>query len=161
LWNDDAVSKAFTKEDEDAGFVAPAAKALPAGLIRLTATAARRLGAIANGDARAREILARAELLPAAHRPERAVLGVTVRVRDEDGGERAYRLVTAEELALVPDDHACSTGSPIGRALPGAGVGDVREIRAPNGTDDLANAALLGHDAAGAACGAAPSPSSP
>jgi transcription elongation GreA/GreB family factor len=74
--------------------------------------------------------------------PVRAALGVTVRVRTAEGEERAYRLVTAEEYALLGD--GVSIGSPLGRALLGAEVGDVRELRAPKGREELEVVALEG-----------------
>lgn len=130
------MSKAFTKEDDDAGFAPPpsaASASVPEGPFRVTAAGARRL---------APELLARAEVLPPQVEPARAALGVTVRVRTGDGEERAYRLVTAEEFALLGD--GVSIGSPLGRALLGAEVGDVREVRAPKGREELEIVALEG-----------------
>ena len=54
---------------------------------------------------------------------------MTVHVRDERASERHYRLVTPEERALVGD--GCSLEGPIGQALLGARVGDVREVALP------------------------------
>lgn len=130
------MSKAFTKEDDDAGFAPPSSAAsasIPEGPFRVTAAGARRL---------APELLARAEVLPPQVEPVRAALGVTVRVRTAEGEERAYRLVTAEEYALLGD--GVSIGSPLGRALLGAEVGDVRELRAPKGREELEVVALEG-----------------
>lgn len=118
------MSKAFTKEDDDAGFaLTPEATSLAigAGPFRITATGARR--------AADRPELARAELLAPVLAPTRATLGVTVHVRDEDDRERTYRLVSAAEHALLGE--GCSVEGPIGRALLGAEIGEVREISLP------------------------------
>lgn len=130
------VSKAFTKEDDDAGFVPPSAPLVrvPDGPFHLTARGARALAA--HEDPHVKAALARAEVLPPqASPPERAALGVTVRVRTENDEERSVRLVSAEERALLGD--GCSIQSPLGRALLGARVGDVRELEAPRGTEEL------------------------
>ena len=74
--------------------------------------------------------LARADVLAPQTAPDRAALGVTVVVRDEDGNERAHRLVTAEEYALL-----------------GARVNDVRELRAPKGVSELEVLRLEGEPA--------------
>lgn len=139
------MSKAFTKEDDDGGFVLPEGglASVPAGPFRLTATGARKLAA--TDDPRLRAALERAEVLePQGPSPERAALGVTVVVR-ADGGERSYRLVSAEERALLGE--GCSVGSPLGRALLGAREGDVRELKAPRGTTELEVVALRGEAA--------------
>lgn len=118
------MSKAFTKDDDDAGFLHPtgaASAAIPAGLFRITATGARLASELPE--------IARAEVLPPVAEPERAALGVTVHVRDGDDEEHTYRLVTPEERALLND--GCSIEGPIGRALLGTEVGDVREVRLP------------------------------
>jgi len=130
------VSKAFTKEDDDTGFTKPPSSsliAIPPGPFRITAEGAEI--ARAHSDERVRDALARAEILPAvADKPERAALGVTVLVNVDDE-ERRYRLVSAEERALLGD--GCSIEGPIGRALLGATVGDVREVRLPRGVEEL------------------------
>jgi transcription elongation GreA/GreB family factor len=137
------VSKAFTKEDDDAGFLPPrlSSKGIPDGPFRLTAEGAQALAA--HADPRVRAALGRAEVPPPqGSRPERAALGVTVRVRTADDKERSIRLVSAEERALLGD--GCSIQSPLGRALLGARVGDVRELRAPRGAEELEIVALEG-----------------
>ena len=136
------MSKAFTKEDDEAGFSAPssAVASIPEGPLRLNATAARRLEG--NDEPAVREVLARAEVLAPQAAPERAALGVTVRVRTDDGEERAHRLVTAEEYALLGE--GVSIGSPLGRALLGASVGDLRELHAPKGVVQIEVVALEG-----------------
>jgi transcription elongation GreA/GreB family factor len=138
------VSKAFTKEDDDAGFTLPASSRASVGdHVRLTATGAARL--LASDDPRVRQIVARAEVLPPQQAPERAALGVTVRVGAGDA-ERSYRLVSPEEQALTND--GVSVSSPLGRALLGAAVGDVRELRAPRGTEELEILELTGESPA-------------
>lgn len=129
------LSKAFTKDDDDAGFEAPrsALLAVPAGPFRLTFTGAFR--AKEHEDARVREAAARAEALPRVVEPERATLGVTVVARTSAGEPRRYRLVSAEERALLGE--GCSVEGPIGAALLAAEVGDVREVALPRGVEEL------------------------
>lgn len=137
------MSKAFTKEEDDAGFSPPSASALalPPGRLRITTAGAKAAGA--HPDPRVREAVARAEVLARVVDPERAALGVTVRVRaDGTGAERAYRLVSAEERALLGE--GCSVEGPIGRALLGARVGDLCEVALPRGLEELEILALEG-----------------
>lgn len=140
------MSKAFTREDDVAGFSASSSTLhVPPGPFRITASGARE--AAAHPDPRVHEALLRAETLEPAHRPERAALGVTVRVRNEEGEERAYRLVPPEELVLLGTSrhrHVASVESPVGRALLGACVGDVREVRTPRGIEELEIVGLEG-----------------
>jgi transcription elongation GreA/GreB family factor len=139
------MSKAFTKEDDEGGFTAPssASFAVPSGPFRLTTTGHRLLAK--SSDARIAEALLRAEVLPPReHAPEVAALGVTVVVRDGEEEEKRYRLVTAEERALLGD--GVSIGSPLGKALLGARVGEVREVRTPRGKSELGVIALEGED---------------
>lgn len=139
------MSKAFTKEDDDAGVALPSASSLslPSGPLRLTATGFERLRA--TKDETLRVHLARVESLPPQMTPHRAALGVTVRIRTATGEERNHRLVTPEEYALLGD--GVSIHSPLGRALLGAEVGDVRHLRAPRGTVDLEVMELFGEGA--------------
>jgi transcription elongation GreA/GreB family factor len=134
------MSKAFTKEEDESGFTAPATLRGPTGPFHLTATGARKLAQQPDAEA----LLARADVLaPQPAEPERAVLGVTVHVlAGVDEEPRAYRLVSAEEYALLGE--GCSVQSPAGRALLGARVGEVRELRAPRGAEELAIVALEG-----------------
>lgn len=148
------VSKAFTKEDDDAGLAAPSRSpsSLPPGHFRVTPSGARRLADAI--DPQLREALARAEILaPQPATPERAAVGVSVRVRATSASgvteERWYRLVYPEERALLSD--GCSVDAPVGRALLGARVGDVRELRAPRGSEELEVLALVGEPAASSA----------
>jgi hypothetical protein len=137
------VSKAFTKEDEEGGVALPIAESfvVPKGPFRITARGAALLARAA--DPRIRALLARAEVLAAAPgEPTRVALGVTVRTRTSSGGLKSYRIVTPEEQALTGD--GCSIESPIGRALLGAQVGDVREIRTPRELAEVEVLALEG-----------------
>jgi hypothetical protein len=144
LINVGSVSKAFTKEDDDGGFTPPPSSTvqIPPGPFRLTATGARMLAKTA--DARIAEAVARAEVLPPQREPERAALGVTVVVADDDE-EKRYRLVSAEERMLTGD--GVSVESPIGRALLGAEVGDTRRLVIPKGRRDVEVVRLEGEDA--------------
>jgi transcription elongation GreA/GreB family factor len=134
------VSKAFTKEDDEAGFAPPsgAPPSVPRGPFRLTARGARLLRE--RGDPHVAEALARAEIVGTAGDRDRAAIGVTVRVRTDTGDERTYRIVSAEERSLVGE--GCSVESPIGRALLGARVGDVCEVTIPRGKVELEVIAL-------------------
>jgi transcription elongation GreA/GreB family factor len=141
------VSKAFTREHEDAGFAQPSSSlAIPQGPFRLTATGALRASELT--DPRVKEALARAEVLEPITNPERAALGVTVRVRTNSDEVKAYRLVSAEEHSLLlAMPHAlplASVEGPIGRALLGARVGDVCEVSLPRGMEELEVLALEG-----------------
>jgi transcription elongation GreA/GreB family factor len=131
-----AVSKAFTKEDDDAG------TALPPGAGFSVATAPFRITAqglailAESPDERVRALLPVAQLITAPESPAtQATLGVTVHVRDEHGAERAYLLVSSEEQTLT--GQGCSVQSPLGRALLGAQVGEVREFATPKGSGEL------------------------
>jgi transcription elongation GreA/GreB family factor len=139
------MSRAFVKEDDDAGFDKPPSSSsisIPEGPFRVTATGARLLAAVE--DEAVKAAMTRAEVLPPQKDPDRAALGVTVCVRMEDGEERRHRLVTAEEYALLGE--GVSIGSPLGRALLGASVGDVRELRAPKGTEEIEIVRLEGEE---------------
>lgn len=112
---------------------------IPQGPFRITTTGAARVAA--HPDPRIRDTLARAERLERVESPERAALGVTVRVRAGDE-ERSYRLVSAEERLLLGE--GCSVDGPIGRALLGARVGDLCEVALPRGLEELEVVALEG-----------------
>lgn len=136
------MSKAFTKEDDDAGVTVTSSPSfvVPRGTFRLTARGAEVLGKL--DDARVRQALAHAEVLPRLPAElERAVLGATIVVTDEDGAELRYRLVTPEEQGLLGE--GCSIQSPIGRALLGTEVGETRGVRTPRGAMELTVVAVL------------------
>ncbi len=135
------MSRAFTKEDDNASFDAPASSSFHAAEpFHLTAAGAAKLRS--SNDPRLRDALALAELLPPVVTPERAALGVTVRVRDDHEKAHDYRLVSATERALLGE--GCSVEGPIGRALLGARVGDVCEVNLPRGPTELEVVALEG-----------------
>lgn len=138
------MNKAFTKDDDDAGFEPPprsSSLAVPEGPFRLTAAGARRLAE--HPDPGVRAAIARAEVLPPTPpRPERAALGVTVTTRDDRGLVRDLLLVSSEEHALTGE--GSSVASPLGRALVGARVGDVREVALPRGTEEIEILGLRG-----------------
>lgn len=133
------MSRAFTKEDDNASFEPPASSSMRvAGAFHLTELGATKLRASA--DERFQEALALAEIVPKVEAPSRAALGVVVRVRDEDDALHDYRLVSATERALLGE--GCSVDGPIGRALLGAEIGDVREVKLPRGLTELEVIAL-------------------
>ena len=74
--------------------------------------------------------------------PERAALGVTVEVEDEQGERHLYRLVSAEERVLCGE--GCSVESPMGKALLGARRGESREVALPRGTVEVEVVGLRG-----------------
>lgn len=140
------MSKAFTRDDADASFEAPARSGHHAEA-RLTAYGARlarerladleRHGPSADGalaSDRLRELLERAAIVDPAGAGHVA-LGARVRVRSEDGKERAVVLATPDEVGLIPS--AISAGSPLGQALVGASEGETVEVDFPRGTEEL------------------------
>jgi hypothetical protein len=134
------VSKAFTKEEDDAG-LEPPSRAFVGAPFRLTREGARKLEAA--GDPRSLEALRHAELVEMhGAAPDRAALGVSVEVLDDHGTRHVYRLVSAEERVLVGD--GCSVESPLGLALLGAQPGEVREANVPRGRVELEIVALRG-----------------
>lgn len=136
------MSKAFTKEDDDAGFtLTPSATSTAAEPFHLTATGAKLARAKSDDDPRMKDALSVADVLEPVRLPERAVLGVTVQVREGDL-DHSYRLVSSAERTLLGD--GCSVDGPIGRALLGAKVGEVREVSLPRGLVELEVVALEG-----------------
>jgi transcription elongation GreA/GreB family factor len=136
----DCVSKAFTREGDDAGIEPAPSRAFVGVPFRLTHAGARKLKAA--GDAHSLEALRHAELVEMRGTPDRAVLGASVEVLDDHGARHVYRLVSAEERALLGE--GCSVESPVGRALLGATPGEVREANVPRGTVELEIIALRG-----------------
>ena len=77
-----------------------------------------------------RSLLASVSVAPAA--PADTVdIGTVVRVREEDGSEATYVLVSPAEAA--PANGRISVASPLGRALRGRRVGETATVRAPGG----------------------------
>ena len=127
------MSKAFTREDDDAGFtLTPSSVAsLPAWVSARAASAAREKlsqDGLADADAARLHAILSAPVVPSAGGAAVAV-GAEVRVRGPRG-ERTVVLTSAAEVGLVPG--AVSTGAPLGRALLGAVVGD--EVEVPSAT---------------------------
>ncbi len=122
------MSKAFTKEDDDAGFTLGPSGAAPLAWVsaRGAGAAKERLlrGGLADADVARLNAILRAPIVPSAGGAEIAV-GAEVRLRSPRG-ERTVVLTSAAEVGLVPG--AVSTGAPLGRALVGAVVGDEVEV---------------------------------
>lgn len=130
------MSKAFTKEDDDAGFtLGPASTSPPPAWVsaRAVAAATERLaqGGLADADVARLSALLRAPVVPSAGGAEIAV-GAEVRIRGPRG-ERSVVLTSAAEVGLVPN--AVSTGAPLGRALVGAVVGVEVEVEGAGAAD--------------------------
>ena len=66
---------------------------------------------------------------------DQVFFGATVEVEDEDGNERCYQLVGADET--VPDEGKISWKSPLGRALLKRRVGDFVVVKRPAGDLEL------------------------
>jgi transcription elongation GreA/GreB family factor len=146
------MSKAFTREDDGAGFELASHPVVVRGPVtamgaRLAAERVRELTARLVGEVEptARALLemelARADAFsraPVAARPTRGdtvAFGAEVEFRDQHRRGRVVRLTSADEIGLVP--HAASATSPIARALIGACVGDVVELEGPQGSETL------------------------
>ena len=134
------VSKAFTREDADASFEAPA-RSERHSEARLTAYGARivreRMADLERSGGsvdRLRELLERAEVLDPAG-ADRVALGARVHVRSDAGTERTVVIVTPDEVGLVPA--AVSAASPLAQALLGARAGDTVELDLPRGPEEL------------------------
>jgi transcription elongation factor GreB len=144
------MSKAFTREDDDAPEPAPSVRvavALPPGaknyvtadgagrmreeLARLLAKAAAS-SATARRVAELREVLATAGVVPAqAGLAEQVRFGAAVTVRDARGESERYRIVGVDEVDL--DRGWVSWVSPLARALMHARVGDRVRLAVPAG----------------------------
>lgn len=122
------MSKAFTKEDDDAGFTLGPPSAPPPAWVSARAghVVQEKLaqGGLLDADVARLSALLKAPVVPSAGGPEIAV-GAEVRIRGPRG-ERTVVLTSAAEVGLVPN--AVSTGAPLGRALIGAVVGDEVEV---------------------------------
>jgi transcription elongation GreA/GreB family factor len=143
------MSRAFTKESDDAGELLPELVVSPhpnfvtlAGLTlieqRITALEAEHSAARGGNDkarlARINRDLrywtqrrASARLVPAAVAPIEVVrFGTEVSLRFEDGGERAFRIVGEDEAD--PARGLVSWAAPLGRTLTGKTAGDKVEV---------------------------------
>jgi len=130
------LSKAFTKEDDDAGTALPPSAGISVAVAPFRITAQGLALLTESPDERVRALLPVAQVIPAPESPvTQATLGVTVHVRNEHGAERTYVLVSSEEQTLT--GQGCSVHSPLGRALLGAQVGEVREFATPKGNGEL------------------------
>jgi transcription elongation factor GreB len=83
-----------------------------------------------------------AVVVDASQQPERGKVyfGATVTLVDEDDNERVVTLVGEDETDASAGRIAWT--SPIGRAIRGASVGDVRRVTLPNGERELEIAAI-------------------
>ena len=68
-------------------------------------------------------------------RRDRVFFGATVRVADEEGGERTFRIVGSDEIE--GSSNVISWRSPVGRALLGKAAGDTVTVRLQAGTREL------------------------
>ena len=151
------MSKAFTREDSEAAEELPFVPDLdlrpgeknyvtPEGAARLREDVAR-LRAAPRDDPRARAateqrlaaLCRRLELMevvdPASQPADRVLFGATVTLRDEEGGERSYRVVGIDEADAAA--RRVSWRSPIAQALIGRRVGDVVTLPGPGGERDV------------------------
>lgn len=83
-----------------------------------------------------------AKVVDPAAQPERGKVffGATVALVDEDGAERTVTLVGEDEADAAAG--RISWTSPIGRAIRGAAVGDLRRVALPSGERELEIAAI-------------------
>lgn len=72
---------------------------------------------------------------PTAQKSDRVLFGATVRVADEEGRERVYRIVGIDETDVGKG--RVSWISPIAKALLNSRVGDVVTVRTPGGEEEL------------------------
>jgi len=90
-------------------------------------------------DRRLRELSERMDTLtvidPKPHPSGRAYFGAWVKVENEDGSERRYRLVGPDEFDV--EAGLISVDAPLGRALLGKRKGDVVVVRRPAGTVEV------------------------
>jgi transcription elongation factor GreB len=77
---------------------------------------------------------------PAPHPSGRAFFGAWVTIEHEDGSERTYRLVGADETAPRPGDG--SVDAPLGRALLGKREGDTALVHRPAGEAEITVVAI-------------------
>jgi transcription elongation factor GreB len=164
-WHDRIVSKAFTKDDDDAEpLVVPPRRPLPKGATNyvtphgldalrgelhvLEAERARLEGkdgdpdhahAIAVLHTRIHELaerIASAVLVDPKTQPQGEVrFGAHITVRDEEGDDREYDIVGVDEADAAHGRVAFV--APIARALLGKHVGEVATLRTPRGEEEI------------------------
>ncbi|MBU1083493.1 MAG: GreA/GreB family elongation factor, partial [Candidatus Omnitrophica bacterium] len=64
---------------------------------------------------------------------DEALIGATVKVKDNNSGEEYNYVLVSEEEADFDEDRI-SISSPVGKALLGHRAGDIVEVRVPAGT---------------------------
>lgn len=140
------MSKAFTRESDDAPERAPGVRAVPAlppGVKNyITPQGAESLrteltqGTTEQRSAEIQRILRSATIEPPPPKPwDHVAFGATVNVREADGSESQYRLVGADETNL--DKNWINWYSPLGRALLQGRAGQRVRLRAPGGDREL------------------------
>jgi transcription elongation factor GreB len=72
---------------------------------------------------------------PSQQKGDRVLFGATVRLQDEDGGERVYSIVGIDETDIPRG--RISWISPVGRALLNQKKGDVVTVRMPRGDEEF------------------------
>ena len=72
---------------------------------------------------------------PKPHPSGRAYFGAWVRVEDDEGDERSFRLVGPDEADAAAG--LISVEAPLGKALLGRAPGDVVRVQRPRGTHEL------------------------
>ena len=138
------MSKAFTREDDDAGFSAPAASvAVPARVTALGAKMAREkrdamMLAAKHGDAAHPIEMARLDALllapvSASNGGASVAFGARLELTSGRGKKRVIVLTSPDEVGLVPS--AVSVAAPLARATLGAHVGDEIEVEGPRGVE--------------------------
>ena len=127
------MSKAFTREDDDAGFTLEVSR--PSTRDRRVAGPVTALGARLARERAGFEAVARAPVAPPPQDTGAAALGAELRVRSRGGVERLVFIASVDEIGLVP--HAASATSPLARTLMGSRAGDVVEVDGPRGVEEL------------------------
>jgi transcription elongation factor GreA len=85
--------------------------------------------------ARLRERITAAVIVEAATSGSEVAFGSSVRVRDQDGKEQTWRLVSSHDAS--PAEGRLSVESPVATALLGRGVGDTASVALPKGSRQL------------------------
>jgi transcription elongation factor GreA len=85
--------------------------------------------------ARLRERINAAVIVEASPADGEVAFGSSVRVRDQDGKEQTWRLVSSHDAA--PAEGKLSVESPVAAALLGRSVGETASVALPKGTREL------------------------